>query len=209
MRFALIAALASLLVLATACVGVLPTGGQEPSPSSGPGSPSAGRPATTAHGADPAQAARLQRVMVPLIRVMDHPVPLTQVKVGIVDDPQINQLRAVLAHELSHQDLNHVAQAQILGVGLNIGAAILSQIFPATGAIAPLAGELVARKYGRDEEFAADQHGVLLLRRAGYPKEMMIDTLTWLIQTSGSDSGGFFATHPGTADRIVALRKLP
>jgi Zn-dependent protease with chaperone function len=231
MRCAPIAVLAVLLVLATACVGLVPTGGQEPSPSSSPGSPSAGRPATTAHGANPAQAARLQRVMVPLLRVMDHPMPLTQVKVGIVDDPQINaanagggeffvttgllsranddQLRAVLAHELSHQDLNHVAKAQVLGVGLNIGAAILNQIFPATGAIAPLAGELVARKYGRDEEFAADQHGVLLLRRAGYPKEMMIDTLTWLMQTSGPDSGGFFATHPGTADRIVALRKMP
>jgi len=94
-------------------------------------------------------------------------------------------------------------------VGLNIGAALIHQIFPATGAIAPLAGELVARKYGRDEEFAADQHGVLLLRRAGYPEEMMIDTLTWLMQASGPDGGGFFATHPGTADRIVALRKLP
>jgi Zn-dependent protease with chaperone function len=231
-RFALMAVLASLLVLMTACVGVLPTGGQEPQPSASPGPPSGGRPATTARGANPAQAARLQRVMVPLIKVMDHPMPLNQVKVGIVDDPQINaanagggeffvttglldranddQLRAILAHELSHQDLNHVAQAQILGVGLNIGAAILSQIFPATGAIAPLAGELVARKYGRTEELAADQHGVLLLRRAGYPKEMMIDTLTWLMQTSGPDSGGgFFATHPGTADRIVALRKLP
>ncbi len=138
-RVAPIAILASLLVLVTACVGLVPTGGQEPSPSSSPGSPSAGRPAASAHGADPAQAARLQRVMVPLLRVMDHPMPLTQVKVGVVDDPQINaanagggeffvttgllnranddQLRAVLAHELSHQDLNHVAQAQILGWG--------------------------------------------------------------------------------------------
>ena len=35
----------------------------------------------------------------------------------------------------------------------------------------------------------------------------MIDTLTWLMQTSGSDSGGFFATHPGTEDRIDALQE--
>jgi Zn-dependent protease with chaperone function len=70
---------------------------------------------------------------------MDHPMPLDQVKVGIMDDQQINaanaggnqffvttgllhkasydQLRAVLAHELSHQDLNHVAKAQVLGAG--------------------------------------------------------------------------------------------
>ena len=37
----------------------------------------------------------------------------------------------------------------------------------------------------------------------------MIDTLTWLLQTSGSDSGGgFLSTHPATEDRIDALRKL-
>jgi Zn-dependent protease with chaperone function len=29
------------------------------------------------------------------------------------------------------------------------------------------------------------------------------------MQASGSESGGFFATHPGTADRIAAVRKLP
>jgi Zn-dependent protease with chaperone function len=162
---------------------------------------------------------------------MDRPVRLDQVKVGIVDDPQINaanagggqffvttgllnranddRLRGVLAHELAHEDLNHVAKAQVLGAGLNIGAVILEQIFPGSGAITPLAGELVARKYGRDEEYAADRHGVELLRRAGYPKAVMTDTLTWLMQASGPDSGGFFATHPGTADRIEAVRKMP
>jgi predicted Zn-dependent protease len=46
-------------------------------------------------------------------------------------------------------------------------------------------------------------------RRAGYPKDLMITTLTWLLQASGPDSGGFIATHPGTSDRIEALRKMP
>ena len=228
-RFAPIAVLASLLALVTACAGLGTTAGPEP-PSSPGGSTGTAAPATTA-AADPAQAKRLQRVMVPLIQVMDHPVPLGQVKVAVAEDPQINaasggggqffvttgllqkasddQLRAVLAHELSHQDLNHVAKAQILGAGLNIGAAILNQIFPASGAIAPLAGELVARKYSRDEEYEADRHGVELLRRAGYPRELMITTLTWLMQTSGPGSGGFLDTHPATGDRIEALRRAP
>lgn len=51
----------------------------------------------------------------------------------------------MLAHELAHEDLNHVAKAQVLGAGLNIGARILNELFPGSGAIAPLAGELVAR----------------------------------------------------------------
>jgi len=217
--------LAALVAASTACAG--PTTSQPAPPSS-----DAGRTAsTTTTRVDPAQAERLQRIMVPLIRVMDHPMPLDQVKVGIMDDPQINaanaggdqffvttgllqkanddRLRAVLAHELSHQDLNHVTKAQVLSTGLGIGAAILDQIFPGTGVITPLAGQLVTSQYSRNEEYAADAHGVVLLRRAGYPKEMMVDTLTWLMQVSGPDSGGFFATHPGTADRIDAVRKMP
>jgi Zn-dependent protease with chaperone function len=223
-RGAPIVLLAALLTGNTAWAGAL-TAGPPPSGHTGRTAP------TTTTRVDPAQAARLQRIMLPLIRVMDHPMPLDQVKVGIMDDPQINaanaggdqffvttgllqkanddRLRAVLAHELSHQDLNHVAKAQVLGAGLGIGAAILNQIFPGTGAIAPLAGQLVTRQYSRGEEYAADAHGVVLLRRAGYPKEMMVETLTWLIQVSGPDSGGFFATHPGTADRVAAVQKMP
>ena len=217
--------LVALLAVSTACAGPMTSG--PPSPSGDPGRTTS----TTTTRVDPTQAARLQRIMVPLIRVMDRPMPLDQVKVGIMDDPQINaanaggdqffvttgllhqasddRLRAVLAHELSHQDLNHVAKAQVLSAGLDIGAAILDQIFPGTGAITPLAGRLVTSQYSRSEEYAADAHGVVLLRRASYPKEMMIDTLTWLLQVSGPDQGGFFATHPGTADRIEAVRKMP
>jgi predicted Zn-dependent protease len=222
-RGALLVLLAALVAASTACAG--PTTSKPAPPSS-----DAGRTTSTSR-VDPAQAARLQRIMVPLIRVMDHPMPLDQVKVGIVDDQQVNaanaggnqffvttgllhkasddRLRAVLAHELSHQDLNHVAKAQVLAAGLGIGAAILDQIFPGTGAITPLAGQLVSSQYSRSEEYAADAHGVVLLRRAGYPKEMMVDTLTWLLQVSGPGSGGFFATHPAAADRIDAVRKMP
>lgn len=78
-----------------------------------------------------------------------------------------------------------------------------------TGTIGPLAGRLVTSQYSRSEEYAADAHGVVLLRRTGYPKQMMLDALTWLMQVSGPDSGGFFATHPGTADRITAGETRP
>jgi putative metalloprotease len=168
--------------------------------------------------------------MVPLIRAMDHPRPLGQVRVGVIDDSQINaasagggdfyvtagllqkatdqQLMAVLAHEVAHDDLGHVAKAQALGAGIGIGAIILDQIFPGTGQVAPIAGALITRGYSRKEEYEADKHGAVLLNRIGQPKEVMIDTLTWLMQSEGTGGGGFFATHPATGDRIEALRKL-
>lgn len=219
MRRSLVLVLASAFSLG--CVELLPTGGEparQPSPS----------PTTTASKASPAQAQRLQRVMVPLLKAMDNPVPLDKVTVGIMKDPQINaanagsgrffvttgllekandqRLRAVLAHEIAHEDLNHVAKAQMVAAGLGLGAVLIDQVFPGTGQIAPIAGELVARKYSRTEEFAADRHGVVLLERAGYSKSDMIEGLTWLVQVSGDSGGGFFATHPGTVERISALR---
>jgi len=36
----------------------------------------------------------------------------------------------------------------------------------------------------------------------------MINTLTWLLQTSGPSGGGMLATHPGTQERIDALKNL-
>ena len=189
-------------------------------------------PPTRTTAIDPAQGERIKRIMVPLIQVMNRPRPLNQVRVGIIDDPQINaasagggefyvtagllqkandeQLMAILAHEIAHDDLGHVAKAQALGAGIGIGAIILDQIFPGAGQLAPVAGTLITRSYSRKEEYAADKHGVMLLRRIGQPKEVMINTLTWLMQREGAGGGGggFFATHPATGDRIEALRTL-
>jgi putative metalloprotease len=183
---------------------------------------------------DAGSAERLQNAMVPVLKVMDHPLQANQVKIGMMDDPSINaasagngqflvttglmqkandrQLQAVLAHELAHQDLNHVQKAQTLGTGLNIGMILLDQIIPGTGAIAPIAGELLLRKYTRNEEYAADKHGVQLLQRAGYPgKQMMAETLNWLMSSTGGSNSktSFLATHPGTTDRIAAVNALP
>ena len=180
---------------------------------------------------DAAQVARLKKAMIPLLAAMDKPIPSNRVKVGIVDDASINaanagngefyvttgllsqasddQLLAVMAHEVAHEDLGHVAKAQALGTGLNIGAVLLDQIFPGAGAVAPIAGALIQSKYSRSEEYAADRHGVELLQRIGRNKDVMINTLAWLQSTErGSGGGGFFSTHPETGDRIEVLRKL-
>lgn len=217
-------ALAGALLLLGGCAIATP---------SGPPSPEQGRqaPGPSQARVDPAQAERLQRTMLPLLRVMDNPLPAEKVRVGILDSATINaasggggqfyvtrgllerasdrQLLGVLAHEIAHDDLNHVARAQAVSAGLNLGILILDQIVPGSGAVTPIAGELIARSYSRSEEHAADRHGVELLRRAGHSKDVMIDTLTWLMQTSGGGEGGFFSTHPATGDRIEALRNMP
>ena len=185
---------------------------------------------------DPALAARLKNVMVPLLAKMDRPIPLDEVKVSLADDDSINagnagggnflvtaglleranddQLRAIMAHEIAHADKNHVAHQQLLNTGLQIGISLLDQWFPGSSALTPIAGQAFSARYGRGEELQADAHGVEILRRAGYDgKKMMGDTLSWLQQQDGGGGGnrglaGFFATHPATGDRVEAIRNL-
>ncbi len=174
---------------------------------------------------------RLRRTILPLLGAMDRPCQPDELRVQIMNEPTINAANAggcqffvtnglmqranddhllgVMAHEIAHQDLGHAVKAQMLGAGLSIGAALLEQILPGSGAIAPLAGTLIARGHSRTEEYAADRHAVVLLRRAGYPREIMIETLGW-IQRSSSDQqpGGFLSTHPALNERISALKKM-
>jgi predicted Zn-dependent protease len=219
------AALAGLLVAGCAELGSVPDGGSSPSTSRA----SQSEPAL--ESVSPQDAARLRRVIEPLAKAADH--PLSQVTIGILADPSINaanagngefyvtrgllhqandeQLRAVLAHEVAHNDLGHVAKAQRLAAGVQLGSEILEQVIPKAAIITPIAGTLITRKYSRTEELEADKHAVTLLRRVGSSKESLENTLAWLQRTSGGDDGGggWLSTHPGTSDRIQALRQMP
>jgi len=208
-------------------VGLLIAGCAEIVPAPAP-APQEQRRTPTVKRLDPQQAERLNRVMAPLLRVTNNPHRPNQVRIGIIDDPSINaanagggefyvttgllnkaneeQLRGVLAHEIAHDDLGHVAKAQVLGAGLSLGVVLLEQLIPGSSAVTPIAGQLIARGYTRNEEYAADRHAVEILRRAGYPREVMINTLVWIKGMEGGRGGGFFSTHPATGDRIEALR---
>lgn len=176
------------------------------------------------------QTERLRRVMLPLLRVANQKIPLDEVSITIVDDPALNagaggngryyvttgllnranddQLRGVLAHEIAHEDLHHPAKAQVIGVGISLGAALLEQFFPSAGAVAPIAGTAISASYTRPMELAADRHAVTLLERAGYSPGIMAETLAWLMREQGDTGGGLLATHPATSERINALQSL-
>lgn len=173
---------------------------------------------------------RLRRIMIPLLQAADHPRPLNEIRVKIVADQNINagsagggeflittgllqkandeHLRGILAHEIAHDDLGHPAKMQLVGTGLSLGAALLEKVFPGSGAVAPIAGTLIASSYSRPQELEADRHGVKILRRAGYSKEIMARALAWIMKAQGNSGGGFLSTHPATDERIRALKKL-
>jgi predicted Zn-dependent protease len=173
---------------------------------------------------------RLRRIMMPLIRASNQSRRLGEIRVRIIDQPDVNagsagggeflvtsgllrrandeQLRGVLAHEIAHDDLGHPAKMQVLGAGLNLGAALLEKVFPGSGNLAPIAGTLIATSYGRPQELEADRHAVTILRRAGYDKNVMLRTLDWIMRVEGNRGGGLLSSHPATQERIRALERL-
>ncbi|HEX7093436.1 MAG TPA: M48 family metallopeptidase [Nitrospiraceae bacterium] len=199
-------------------------------PPGSPAPPAGKQSAPEGRQLDPQQGERVRTLMTPLLQKMDHPIPLDQVRIGLMDDSHINaanagggefyvttgllmkandmQLAGILAHEVAHADLGHVTKLQTIGTGTNIAAVLLNAFGVPGAGLVPIAGDLlIARPYGRDAEYAADRHGAELLQRTGRDgKQIMAATLTWLMQVEGAGAGGFFATHPETDDRIQRVQ---
>jgi hypothetical protein len=73
-----------LFLVATSCAGIGST------PRSEPPAPTTGKAPPAPHALDPQQAERIKRIVGALVAVMDHPRPLSQIRVGIMDDPRVN-----------------------------------------------------------------------------------------------------------------------
>ena len=69
---------------------------------------------------------------------------------------------------------------------MNLGVILLEQVILGSSVITLIAGTLVARAYSRSEELEADQRAVEILQRAGYSKDVMIDALAWVAQSSSA-----------------------
>lgn len=173
---------------------------------------------------------RAEALLAPLVQAMSQPRSPQDVTLEVIEDASINaanigpghyqvttgllntasdaQLLGVLAHEVAHDDLHHVMKRTTVYEGLNTGIEILDLISHETTRYTPILGQLIGFAYTRSEEYDADAHGVAILRRANYDgKAIMIETMTWLMQNANT-GGGFFSSHPATADRIDRLRVM-
>lgn len=179
---------------------------------------------------DNAQLRRIKTLMAPLVGAVDNPNRFARINIQIINDAKINagtsgggqfvvttgllrqfndaELRGVLAHEIAHEDLGHPVKQQLVNVGLRLGVALLERVFPASGSLTPVAGNIIAASYSRPQELEADRHAVTLLRRAGYSKQTMVAALTRIVEVEGHNGGGFLSTHPAIDERIRELQQL-
>jgi predicted Zn-dependent protease len=62
--------------------------------------------------------------------------------------------------------------------------------------------------YSQAQEFEADTAAITLLAAAGYKPEALVEMLKVLQQIQGSQRGGFNATHPSPADRLINAERM-
>ena len=128
-----------------------------------------------------------------------------------------SELAGVIAHEVGHVALRHVANnynrqrnTQIGQSILVAGASILGG--GAMGSVAHLGTGLAAMAYlnsfGREAEMEADAFAVEVLNEAGYDPSGLVTffrTLTHEAQGQGQ-APSFLSSHPTTADRVESTR---
>jgi hypothetical protein len=127
------------------------------------------------------------------------------------------ELAGVLAHEMAHVALRHgthqASKAYLGQAGLGILGGLLgrnggnaSNIVNAVGGLGLNAAFL---KFGRDDEYQADQVGAEIMARAGYDPVAMANFFELLRGEQGRDPGKleqFFSDHPPSADRETRIR---
>jgi len=127
------------------------------------------------------------------------------------------ELAGVLAHEMSHVALRHgthqASKAYLSQGGLGILGGLLGKNGGNTAKIVKAVGGLGLNaaflKFGRDDEYQADQLGAEIMAGAGYDPAAMADFFELLRSEQGRDPGKlerFFSDHPPSADREARIR---
>jgi hypothetical protein len=132
---------------------------------------------------------------------------------GLADTGDAKLIVGVAAHEVAHDVLGHadkrkaaIATEQLIRTGVSLIPGVGGLI--ASSAIL-VAGMLALPAYSRSQEAEADDKAVEILLAAGDADAAgtMIHAFRVLLARHGAKGGGLLDTHPGTEDRLEAMRK--
>ncbi len=127
------------------------------------------------------------------------------------------ELAGVLAHEMSHVVLRHgthqASKAYLGQAGLGILGGLLGKNQGNTSKIMNTVGgvgmNVAFLKFGRDDEYQADQIGAEIMAAAGYNPVAMANFFELLRREQGRDPGKletFLSSHPASAEREARIR---
>lgn len=121
------------------------------------------------------------------------------------------QLAGVMAHEISHDYMMHVAkdagkEQWTQGLGALAGAILGSRV-PILGAAAQIGAGALSMKFSRKDESQADEVGAILMWKAGYNPQAMADFFQKLEQEGGASGPQWLSDHPNPGNRQEAIAK--
>jgi predicted Zn-dependent protease len=124
------------------------------------------------------------------------------------------ELAAVLSHEIVHAAARHGAQSMEKGLllqGAVMAAGIAAQDKSYANLVvggAQLSSQLIATKFGRDDESEADLYGMQYMKKAGYDPYAAVTLQETFVRLSQDHHPGFieglFASHPPSEERVAA-----
>ena len=118
---------------------------------------------------------------------------------------------ALFGHEMVHLQQGHQQtrmdrQSSARTATDVIGMALTVAGLPVGDLLAESAATLVERSYTRDEEREADRLGLQMMVRAGFDPAGAIRLQERLASAGGTAILPFLSTHPGSAERVEAMR---
>jgi predicted Zn-dependent protease len=124
----------------------------------------------------------------------------------------VQQVAAVMAHELAH--VKHRHSAEMIGKGTLVNLASLAAMILAgvagagqAGAVGAVgAGQALQMSFSREFEREADRHGLFYLQKAGYDPHGLIDFFSMMIREqkfSTAHIPPYLLTHPVSQERMM------
>jgi predicted Zn-dependent protease len=147
------------------------------------------------------------------------PAGYVYVNTGIIlAAANVSELAGVMAHEVGHVALRHIAKnynkQRGAGILYQLGALGAAIFLPGAGAAAAqLGGQLailgVLNSFSREAEAEADAFAVQVMPKAGWDPQGLVSFFQTLSQeTKGGRPPEFLSSHPTTESRIEATAKL-
>jgi predicted Zn-dependent protease len=129
---------------------------------------------------------------------------------GIIEQLKMtdDEIALVMGHEIAHALREHSRARAAKGTITNIGAIAIS-IFTgsnAAGQLASVGGDLLGRKFSRNDETEADLVGMELAARAGYDPRAGVRLWEKMSAVSKGAPPPWLSTHPSGAARIQTFK---